>query len=39
MTSLVDAESARELWAEVVQQVEQQGLKLGLQASLPRRET
>ncbi len=38
MTTLPDAEGARQLWAEVVRQVEQRGLKLGVRAELPRRE-
>jgi hypothetical protein len=38
MTTLPDAEKARELWAEVVRQVEQRDLKLGVHAELPARE-
>lgn len=36
MTGLADATAARVLWAEVARQVEQQGLKLGVCAELPR---
>ena len=35
MTPLRDAEGARELWAEVARQVEQQDLRLGVRAELP----
>lgn len=38
LTPLDDPEGARELWAEVARQVEQQGLVLGVHAELPRRE-
>jgi hypothetical protein len=38
LTTLDDPEGARELWAEVARQVEQQGLQLGVHAELPRRE-
>ena len=38
LTTLDDPEEARELWAEVARQVEQQGLQLGVHAELPRRE-
>lgn len=37
LTSLDDAEEARELWAEIARQVEQQDLQLGVHADLPRR--
>jgi hypothetical protein len=36
MTPLRDAEGARELWAEVARQVEQQDLRLGVRAEPPR---
>jgi hypothetical protein len=38
MTTLNDREAARELWAEVARQVEQQDLLLGVHAELPKRE-
>ena len=37
MTALSDGEAAQRVWAEVIGQVEDQGLKLGVSADLPRR--
>lgn len=38
LTTLDDPDRARELWAEVARQVEQQDLQLGVHAELPKRE-
>lgn len=37
LTAIADDEQARELWAEVASQVEDQGLALGVEAKLPER--